>query len=94
MSFEVFWEALDDGLAKKLQDFLNERLARVVEKPAFLGAIQIEGLNFGNVPPNVTVVDFTQPRLEFYVRPFRCVCFLSQKWRHSRAIRHRRARLI
>ncbi|TPX62098.1 hypothetical protein PhCBS80983_g00689 [Powellomyces hirtus] len=67
MSFLINWELLNDGAeAEGLREFLNARF-REIERPPFLGPLKVTELDFGDVPPEVAVVDICDPAPEFYL---------------------------
>lgn len=66
MSFAIKWDLLKDGQEEqRLKDFLNEKFASI-ERPDFLGIISIKSFSFGSIPPEIAVVDITEPMEEFY----------------------------
>ncbi|KAI8909399.1 hypothetical protein DFJ77DRAFT_433549 [Powellomyces hirtus] len=67
MSFLINWKLLNDGAeAEGLREFLNARF-REIERPPFLGPLKVTELDFGDVPPEVAVVDICDPAPEFYL---------------------------
>ncbi|KAI8926660.1 hypothetical protein BC831DRAFT_455589 [Entophlyctis helioformis] len=68
MSFELRWDLLKDGVeAERLRQLLNERFQEV-ERPSFLGALTVTELDFGDIPPELTIVDICDPLPEFYIQ--------------------------
>eukprot|EP00128_Syssomonas_multiformis_P017018 Colp12_sorted_trinity150504_noHs@25440 len=59
MSVLFFWEKLVEK-TKDMEDFLNDHFAKV-EKPDFVGPIRITDLSFGDQPPEVAIVDISDP---------------------------------
>ena len=49
----------------QLKDFLNRKFDSV-ERPNFLGPIKVSELTFGTIPPEIAIVDFTDPISDFY----------------------------
>ena len=56
MSLDLAWNELDSTLATRLVDALNRQLSNV-ERPSFIGPVQITGFEFGTICPDVEVVD-------------------------------------
>ena len=56
MSIDLEWDKLDASLASYLIDILNRQLASV-ERPSFIGPIEITSLDFGSAAPDVELVD-------------------------------------
>ncbi|KAJ3306487.1 hypothetical protein HDV03_005097 [Kappamyces sp. JEL0829] len=70
MSFDIRWELLQDGLeARQLVLFLNTRFASI-QRPNFLGPIQVQSFSFGSIPPEVTIDNITEPMEDFYFAEF------------------------
>ncbi|KAJ1844567.1 Mitochondrial distribution and morphology protein 12 [Coemansia sp. RSA 2703] len=68
MSFTVYWEKLDRRVAQSVQAQLNAFFANPdLQRPAFLGPISVDSLDFGSVPPHVEIMDLTEPFAEFYL---------------------------
>ncbi|KAJ1718706.1 Mitochondrial distribution and morphology protein 12 [Coemansia erecta] len=68
MSFTVYWEKLDRRVAQSVQAQLNAFFANPeLRRPAFLGPITVDSLDFGSVPPHVEIIDMTAPFPEFYM---------------------------
>ncbi|KAI8802628.1 hypothetical protein BJ742DRAFT_657330, partial [Cladochytrium replicatum] len=66
MSFDINWKLLDEGHARSLKDWLNEKFASI-ECPSFIRNIKITELDFGDVPPDVVVNDLVDPLPDFYM---------------------------
>ncbi|KND02576.1 uncharacterized protein SPPG_03034 [Spizellomyces punctatus DAOM BR117] len=67
MSFLINWDLLSDGAeADSLREFLNARF-REIERPPFLGPLQVTELDFGDVPPDIAIKDISDPSPEFYL---------------------------
>ncbi|PFH51713.1 hypothetical protein AMATHDRAFT_141947 [Amanita thiersii Skay4041] len=56
MSIDLEWNRLDPSLASYLVDVLNRQLSNV-ERPSFIGPVEITSLDLGSVPPDVELVD-------------------------------------
>ncbi|TDL24916.1 hypothetical protein BD410DRAFT_718354 [Rickenella mellea] len=56
MSVELEWEKLSGSLATKLVELLNNHLS-TVERPSFIGPVEITSFDFGTTCPDVEVVD-------------------------------------
>ncbi|OCB88011.1 hypothetical protein A7U60_g4796 [Sanghuangporus baumii] len=56
MSLDLAWDKLDNVLAQRLVDILNRSLANT-PRPSFIGPVEVTGLDFGTVPPDIEVVD-------------------------------------
>jgi mitochondrial distribution and morphology protein 12 len=66
MSFKIQWDLLKDGQEERqLKDFLNDKFSSI-DRPDFLGEISIKSFSFGSIPPEIAVVDITEPMEEFY----------------------------
>ncbi|KAJ3046459.1 Mitochondrial distribution and morphology protein 12, partial [Rhizophlyctis rosea] len=67
MSFIIDWDLLNDGEdAARLRDFLNKRFANI-QRPAFIGNIEVTDLDFGDEPPDLTINDICDPLPAFYL---------------------------
>lgn len=56
MSLDLAWDKLDDTLATRLVEVLNRQLA-AVERPSFIGPVEVTAIDFGTVRPDVQIVD-------------------------------------
>lgn len=56
MSLDLAWDKLDAVLAQRLVDMLNKQLASI-QRPSFIGPVEITGFDFGTVCPDIEVVD-------------------------------------
>jgi hypothetical protein len=65
MSVDLDWSKLDEALAEKVRDFLNERF-RNVSLPSMLKSIEIVSFEFGSIPPTIEIQHITDPYPEFY----------------------------
>ncbi|KAI9014150.1 hypothetical protein DFJ74DRAFT_709709 [Hyaloraphidium curvatum] len=66
MSFDINWSLLKDTeLAATVLNVLNDYFARV-ERPSFIGPISMLEFDFGDLPPEVEIVNLTEPWPEFY----------------------------
>jgi len=68
MSFEVRWERMETEFAKEVEQLLTKVLNGQEKKPDFLGRITVSDFSFGDVPPEIVVVDITEPYEEFYMQ--------------------------
>lgn len=66
MSFDIDWTKLDKDLGNHVQSFLNRYFSSLSSKPDFIGSLTVTSFEFGTVPPEITIIDFTDPWLEFY----------------------------
>ncbi|RHZ54063.1 hypothetical protein Glove_431g28 [Diversispora epigaea] len=67
MSFDIFWEKLDNEMAKKVQDILTNHFRNSANKPSFIGDIVISDFHFGTLPPSIEINNITDPFPEFYL---------------------------
>jgi hypothetical protein len=65
MSVDVDWSKLDDSLAEKVKDFLNEQFKKIT-KPSFIGEVQVVKFDWGTEPPQIEITHITEPLDEFY----------------------------
>ena len=56
MSLDLAWDKLDGILAQRLVDMLNKQLASI-QRPSFIGPVEVTGLDFGTVCPDIEIVD-------------------------------------
>ncbi|KAF8621515.1 hypothetical protein AX15_007744 [Amanita polypyramis BW_CC] len=56
MSIDLEWDKLDSSLASYVVDILNRQLANV-ERPSFIGPVEITSLHFGSTAPDIELVD-------------------------------------
>jgi distribution and morphology protein 12 len=56
MSIDLEWSKLDASLATYLVDVLNKQLGSV-ERPSFIGPVEVTSLDFGSTSPDVELVD-------------------------------------
>ncbi|KAF8978419.1 Mitochondrial distribution and morphology protein 12 [Entomortierella lignicola] len=66
MSFVFSWDKLDDEVALQIEGMIHAHFQRIT-KPSFMGNIAISKFRFGSTPPNITVLDVTDPLEEWYV---------------------------
>src|ERR1700753_4051342 len=64
MSFDLDWDNLTSELANSLVEILNRRLGSAT-RPSFIGPVQILSFDFGNVPPEVEVIDIRNIHPDF-----------------------------
>ncbi|KAJ3017226.1 UNVERIFIED_CONTAM: Mitochondrial distribution and morphology protein 12 [Siphonaria sp. JEL0065] len=68
MSLDINWLLLDAEVARQAQNWLNERLQELDDRrPAFLGKLTVENLDFGSIPPVIAIQDITNVIDEFYL---------------------------
>ena len=65
MSFEIFWDKLDADIALKFQNYLNDYFKKI-KRPDFLGEVIFSDADFGQIPPEITIIDICDPMPEFY----------------------------
>ncbi|KAI8898331.1 hypothetical protein BC833DRAFT_590191 [Globomyces pollinis-pini] len=66
MSFDINWELLKDGIeANQLQKYLNSRFESI-KRPNFLGPVEVIHFDFGDIPPEITILNITDPLDDFY----------------------------
>lgn len=66
MSFVFEWDKLDDEVALQIEGMIHAHFQRI-PKPTFMGNIAVSKFRFGSTPPNITVLDVTDPLEEWYV---------------------------
>ncbi|RKP07883.1 hypothetical protein THASP1DRAFT_9378, partial [Thamnocephalis sphaerospora] len=66
MSLEIFWDKLDREVALMAQELLNSRF-RSAPRPDFIGELTCTHLDFGTRPPDVEILDLSDPFSEFYL---------------------------
>lgn len=64
MSLDLDWDQLDGPLAASIVSMLNRTLEHV-ERPSFIGPVQILSFDFGSVPPDVELVDMRDVYRDF-----------------------------
>jgi len=65
MSFEIFWDKLDSDIALSFQNYLNDYFKKI-KRPDFLGEVVFSDADFGQIPPEITIIDICDPMPEFY----------------------------
>jgi distribution and morphology protein 12 len=66
MSFDINWNELTAGVdTLQIQNYLNEKF-KSIERPNFLGQVEVFNISFGTIPPEIAVVNITDPLEEFY----------------------------
>ncbi|CAO3628335.1 unnamed protein product [Cunninghamella blakesleeana] len=65
MSFDINWNKLDDELAGYVIQFLNRNF-QTINKPAFIGNINVIAFDWGTTAPTIEIIDITDPFPEFY----------------------------
>ncbi|ORX44736.1 hypothetical protein BCR36DRAFT_359524 [Piromyces finnis] len=65
MSFEIFWDKLDVDIALSFQNYLNDYFKKI-KRPDFLGEVVFSDADFGQIPPEITIIDICDPMSEFY----------------------------
>ncbi|GAA97546.1 uncharacterized protein L969DRAFT_43032 [Mixia osmundae IAM 14324] len=66
MSVDIAWDQLDSSLSSKIVDQLNRSFASVT-RPSFLGPVDITSFAFGDVQPDVQLVDIRDIYSDFLV---------------------------
>ncbi|KAI9143485.1 hypothetical protein BKA69DRAFT_1123266 [Paraphysoderma sedebokerense] len=66
MSLNINFANIDADVALSAQTFLNNKFL-AAEKPDFIGHISISDLSFGDIPPEIEILDITDPFDEFYL---------------------------
>jgi mitochondrial distribution and morphology protein 12 len=56
MSLDLDWDLLDEPLASSILAALNRTFERI-ERPSFIGPVQVHAFDFGSAPPDVELVD-------------------------------------
>jgi distribution and morphology protein 12 len=64
MSVDLDWENLTSELANSLVEILNRQLSSAT-RPSFIGPIEVLSFEFGNVPPDVEVIDIRNIHPDF-----------------------------
>ena len=64
MSVDLDWDNLTSELANSLVDILNRQLGSA-PRPSFIGPIEVLSFEFGNVPPDVEVIDIRNIHPDF-----------------------------
>ncbi|EGF79219.1 hypothetical protein BATDEDRAFT_85738 [Batrachochytrium dendrobatidis JAM81] len=68
MSFIIDWNLLNDGVeAERLKLLVNDHFQEVA-RPSFLGKVTVMQLDFGDIPPEVTIEDICDPLADFYIQ--------------------------
>ncbi|KAJ1914856.1 Mitochondrial distribution and morphology protein 12 [Mycoemilia scoparia] len=67
MSFQIYWEKLDKKVASDVQKKLNDFFAKLPKNSNIAGEIHVQDLDFGVIPPQIELVDITEPFPEFYL---------------------------
>ncbi|KAG0165585.1 Mitochondrial distribution and morphology protein 12 [Apophysomyces sp. BC1034] len=65
MSFDIEWGKLDQELADHVQQFLNRHF-KSINKPSFIGDIEVTSFAWGSETPQVEITNITEPFPEFY----------------------------
>jgi hypothetical protein len=65
MSVDLDWSKLDEILAERVRDSLNERF-QSLPLPSMLKSIEIVSFEFGSIPPTIEIQHITDPYPEFY----------------------------
>ena len=65
MSLVFEWDKLDDEVALQIEGMIHAHFQRI-PKPTFMGNIAVSKFRFGSTPPNITVLDVTDPLEEWY----------------------------
>ena len=64
MSVDLDWDHLTSELANSLVEILNRQLGSVA-RPSFIGPVEVLSFEFGNVPPDVEVIDIRNIHPDF-----------------------------
>lgn len=64
MSVDLDWDNLTSELANSLVGILNRQLSSVT-RPSFVGPVEVLSFEFGNVPPDVEVIDIRNIHPDF-----------------------------
>ena len=64
MSVDLDWDNLTSELASSLVEILNRQLSSVT-RPSFIGPVEVLSFEFGNVPPDVEVIDIRNVHPDF-----------------------------
>ncbi|KAF9643418.1 hypothetical protein BDM02DRAFT_3151609 [Thelephora ganbajun] len=64
MSVDLDWDNLTSELANSLVEILNRQLSSVT-RPSFIGPVEVLSFEFGNVPPDVEVIDIRNIHPDF-----------------------------
>ncbi|KAH6560596.1 hypothetical protein BASA62_010379 [Batrachochytrium salamandrivorans] len=66
MSLIIDWDLLKDGVeAGRLKELVNQHF-KEIDRPSFIGDITVSYLDFGDIPPEIEIVDICDPLPEFY----------------------------
>jgi hypothetical protein len=65
MSVEIQWDTLDEIMAERVRDFLNDKL-QTLPLPPMLKSIKILSFEFGSNAPTIEIQHITDPYPEFY----------------------------
>ena len=64
MSVDLDWDNLTSELANSLVEIINRQLTSVT-RPSFIGPVEVLSFEFGNVPPEVEVIDIRNIHPDF-----------------------------
>ena len=64
MSVDLDWDNLTSELANSLVEILNRQLSSAA-RPSFIGPVEVVSFEFGNVPPDVEVIDIRNIHPDF-----------------------------
>ena len=64
MSVDLDWDNLTSELANRLVEILNRQLGSVT-RPSFIGPVEVVSFEFGNVPPDVELIDIRNIHPDF-----------------------------
>jgi len=64
MSVDLDWDNLTSELANSLVEILNRQLSSAA-RPSFIGPVEVVSFEFGNVPPDVEVIDIRNVHPDF-----------------------------
>jgi len=64
MSIDLDWDNLTSELANSLVEILNRQLSSAT-RPSFIGPVEVVSFEFGNVPPDVEIIDIRNIHPDF-----------------------------
>ncbi|PVV03107.1 hypothetical protein BB560_002432 [Smittium megazygosporum] len=67
MSFDFKWSKLDDRVSEELTQKLNAFFQNINTADSAVGGLKVLELDLGSTPPELELVDITEPFVEFYV---------------------------
>jgi hypothetical protein len=67
MSLDIHWDRFNAAAADRFRAYLNDFFCRLDSLPDFIGPIHVKSFSFGSSPPEVCLLDISDPNDEFYV---------------------------